>query len=64
MMNKNIWTIKGRKEKVSDETLIEMIKKGELTKDDFIKNRDLGRFVKIDDSIYEFYLKGISNEDI
>lgn len=55
-MNKNIWTIKGKKEKVSDEVLIEMIKNGELTKDDYIKNKDLGRFVKIDDSIYEFYL--------
>ena len=48
-MNKNIWTIKGRKEKVSDEVLIKMIKNGELTKDDYIKNRDLNRFVKIDD---------------
>ncbi len=63
-MNKNIWTIKGRKEKVSDEALIEMIKNGELTKDDYIKNRDLGRFVKLDDSIYEFYLKGENNENL
>ena len=63
-MNKNIWTIKGRKEKVSDEVLIEMIKNGELTKDDYIKNRDLNRFVKIDDSIYEFYLKGDNNESL
>ncbi len=63
-MNKNIWTIKGRKEKVSDETLIEMIKNGKLTKDDYIRNRDLGRFVKLDDSIYEFYLKGDNNENL
>lgn len=63
-MNKNIWTIKGRKEKVSDEVLIKMIKNGELTKDDYIKNRDLNRFVKIDDSIYEFYLKGDNNENL
>lgn len=63
-MNKNIWTIKGRKEKVSDEVLIKMIKNGELTKDDYIKNRDLNRFVKIDDSIYEFFLKGDNNENL
>ena len=63
-MNKNIWMIKGRKEKVSDEVLIKMIKNGELTKDDYIKNRDLNRFVKIDDSIYEFYLKGDNNENL
>ncbi len=41
-----------------------MIKNGELTKDDYIKNRDLNRFVKIDDSIYEFFLKGDNNENL
>ena len=61
-MNKILWTIKGKEEKVSDEELIEMIKSGKLTKDDLIKNRDLKRFVSIADSIYGFYLKGETNE--
>ncbi len=61
---KNIWTIKGRKEKVSDEALIEMIKNGELSGSDYIKTRELSRFVRIDDSIYEFYLKGRNDETI
>ena len=39
-MNKILWTIKGKEEKVSDVELIEMIKSGKLTKDDLIKNRD------------------------
>ena len=63
-MNKILWTIKGREEKVSDEELIEMIKSGKLTKDDLIKNRDLKKFVSIADSIYTFYLKGESNENL
>ncbi len=64
MMNKNIWTIKGKKEKVSDKALIEMIKNGELTGSDYIKTRELSKFVRIDDSIYEFYLKGRNDEAI
>lgn len=64
MMNKNIWTIKGKKEKVSDKALIEMIKSGELTGSDYIKTRELSKFVRIDDSIYEFYLKGRNDEAI
>lgn len=63
-MNKNIWTIKGKKEKVSDKALIEMIKSGELTGSDYIKTRELSKFVRIDDSIYEFYLKGRNDEAI
>lgn len=63
-MNKILWTIKGKEEKVSDEELIEMIKSGKLTKDDLIKNRDLKKFVSIVDSIYGFYLKGESNENL
>ena len=35
-MNKILWTIKGKEEKISDEELIEMIKSGKLTKDDLI----------------------------
>ena len=63
-MNKILWTIKGKEEKVSDEELIEMIKSGKLTKDDLIKNRDLKKFVSIADLIYGFYLKGESNENL
>lgn len=63
-MNKILWTIKGKEEKVSDEELIEMIKSGKLTKDDLIKNRDLKKFVSIADSIYGFYLRGEKDENI
>ena len=63
-MNKILWTIKGKEEKVSDEELIEMIKSGKLTKDDLIKNRDLKKFLSIAVSIYGFYLKGESNENL
>ncbi len=55
IMNK-IWKIKGKSERVSDETLIEMIKAGELTGDDYIKSNDMRDFVKIVDTVYGFYL--------
>lgn len=55
IMNK-IWKIKGKSERVSDETLIEMIKAGELTGDDYIKSNDMRDFVKIADTVYGFYL--------
>ena len=64
MMNKLLWKIKGREEKVSDEQLIEMIKQGVLTGNDYITNRDLKKYVSISDSIYEFYLKGGKDEDL
>lgn len=56
-MNK-IWKIKGKSERVSDETLIEMIKAGELTADDCIKSNDMRDFVRIVDTVYGFYLGG------
>ncbi len=56
-MNK-IWKIKGIDEKVSDDTLIEMIKNGKLNGDDSIKSSDMKEFVKIKDTVYAFYLGG------
>ncbi len=58
IMNK-IWKIKGKSERVSDETLIEMIKGRELTGDDYIKSSDMKDFVKIVDTVYGFYLGGV-----
>ena len=55
-MNK-MWKIKNREERVSDETLVEMIKSGELSKDDYIKSNDMKEFIKIEDTIYQFYLR-------
>ena len=56
IITNKIWKIKGKSERVSDETLIEMIKAGELTGDDYIKSNDMRDFVKIADTVYGFYL--------
>lgn len=63
MKNKMLWTIKGKKEKISDEKLIMLIKQGKLKGDDLIKNNDLKKFIPISDTIYEFYLRS-ANENL
>lgn len=63
MKNKMLWTIKGKKEKISDEKLIMLIKQGKLKGDDLIKNNDLKKFIPLSDTIYEFYLRS-ANENL
>ena len=58
-----LWTIKGKKEKISDEKLIMLIKQGKLKGDDLIKNNDLKKFIPLSDTIYEFYLRS-ANENL
>ena len=60
---KKIWTVKD-KVSLSDEELINAIKLGEVTGDDFIKCDSLSDYIKVNDSIYQFYLKGNENETI
>lgn len=55
-MNK-IWKIRGKQEKISDEELIKMIKEGRLSKDDYISNSDMKSYMKIEDTIYQYYLR-------
>lgn len=60
---KKIWTVKD-KVSLSDEELINAIKLGEVTGDDFIKCDLLNDYIRVNDSIYQFYLKGNENETI
>lgn len=53
-----IWIIKGKEKRYTDAKLVELIKRGLLTGNDYIATKELNRWVKIADSIYEFYLKG------
>ncbi len=62
-MNK-IWHIKDKSEKYSDEELIEMIKQNIINKDDYIKTDDMKDYIKVIESIYQFYLKGEADETI
>lgn len=55
-MNK-IWVVKGRNVKYSDDEIIKMISCGELKGDDYIATLEINKWVKIADSIYQYYLK-------
>ena len=56
-MNK-IWKIRGKEGKFTDEELIRMIKEGELSYDDYITTNEMKTWLRIRDTIYQFYLKG------
>jgi len=62
-MNK-IWKIRGLDGKYSDEELIGMIKNSQLSKDDSITNSDMKIWLKIEDTIYQFYLGGNDDETL
>ena len=57
-MNK-IWKIRGKDGKYTDEELINMIKNGVLCSEDYITNADMKTWIKIKDTIYQFYLGGV-----
>lgn len=59
-----IWKIRGKEEKVSDEDLINMIKEGRLSKDDYISTSDMKSFMKIEDTIYQYYLRRDEDETL
>ena len=64
-MGKNkIWKIKSYEDSFTDEEVVEMIKNGQLKGEDALSSRDMKKWVKIEDSIYQFYLEDKENETI
>ncbi len=64
-MGKNkIWKIKSYEGSFTDEEVVEMIKNGQLKGEDALSSRDMKKWVKIEDSIYQFYLEDKENETI
>ena len=59
-----IWRIRGRKEKYSDEELIEMIKNGQVIGNDHLTTNELKTWIKVSNSIYQIYLKEANDENI
>ncbi len=58
MMNKSkIWRIKGFEGKFSDEEIIELIRRGEIKPDYCLSTKDMKKWIKLSDSIYQFYLE-------
>lgn len=65
MMKKNkVWKIKGYEGSFTDEEIVSLIKSKRITGDDSLCGKDMKGYVKIKDSIYEYYLKGETNETI
>lgn len=63
-MKKNkIWRIKGYEGQFSDDELIELIVKGEVKSDFSVTTKEMKKWVKIKDSIYQYYLED-ENETI
>lgn len=60
---KKIWKVKN-KASYSDEDLISAIKNGTIVADDLISSDSFKDYIKVSDSIYQFYLKGNGNETI
>ena len=59
-----VWIVKGIDKKYSDEELVKLIKQGILGADDYIATKELNKWVKISDSIYQYYLKEALNETL
>ena len=60
---KKIWKVKN-KSSYTDDELVEAIKKGEILSDDLLLSDMLEDYIKVSDSIYQFYLKENDNETL
>ena len=64
-MKKNkIWKIKGYEGTFTDEELIRMISNGQVKKDFAITTKEMKKWVRVGNSIYQFYLKEDGHEDL
>lgn len=64
MMASKIWKIKGYEGTFSDEQIIKLIKRGKLTGEDSLCSKDIKNFIKIKDSIYQYYLGRKKDETV
>lgn len=64
-MKKNkVWRIKGFEGIFSDEELISLIESKQVNKDFSITTREMKTWVKLKDSIYQYYLKEDEDEAV
>lgn len=55
-MSTKVWKIKGYEGSFTDEQIVTLIRSGKLTGDDALSSKDIKGYIKIKDSIYEYYL--------
>lgn len=64
-MKKNkIWKIKGFEGTFSDEELIRLIRNGEVKPDYALTTREMKKWVRLKDSIYQYYLEDKKDETL
>ena len=59
-----VWRIKGFEGTFTDDELIELIWSGELKPNYAITTREMKKWVKLKDSIYQFYMEGREDEAV
>ena len=64
MIRNKIWKIQGFDGVFTDEEIISLIKSGEIKLDYALSTREMKKWVKVKDSIYQYYLEDINNETI
>ena len=65
MVKNKIWKIKGYEDSFSDEEIVSLIRKGEVKADYALSTREMKTWVRVRDSIYQYYLpKGDDDETI
>lgn len=64
MIRNKIWKIQGFDGVFTDEEIISLIKRGEIKPDYALSTREMKKWVKVKDSIYQYYLEDINNETI
>ncbi|MBR5754591.1 MAG: hypothetical protein IKX97_02055 [Erysipelotrichaceae bacterium] len=62
--SKKIWKIKGFEGVFTDEEIVELIKSGQIKGEYALSSRDMKKWVKVKDSIYQFYLEDKGNETV
>lgn len=61
--NNKIWKVQNDNNTYSDEELIELIKNGKINSDTRITNKDLKKWLKVEETLYNYYLREEENEE-
>lgn len=61
--NNKIWKVQNDNNTYSDEELVELIKNGKINSDTRITNKDLKKWLKVDETLYNYYLREEENEE-
>ena len=64
MSKPKIWKIKNYEGTFTDDEIITLIKKGQIKGNFKIMTKELKEWIKVEDSIYQFYLEGEKDENI